>query len=269
MPIITLITDYGTRDHYVGAMKGVILSIAPDATVVDITHDVEPQHVLNAAFILRQSLTWFPEGTIHVAVVDPGVGTDRRIILGRYNGRYVLVPDNGLLTLVHRDLAPESLHVVEDRRCFLSDLSTTFHGRDIFAPVAAQLANGARPQAFGRSTDRLEVLSLPYPAAVTGEVISGRALYVDHFGTLVTNIRQEQLPGGCSGPSAAEGSRGIEKTVWVNGVNVGPIRSTFCDVPVGEPLALVGGTGMVEVAVNQGRAVDRFGLPDDVRIEIR
>jgi len=250
--IITLTTDYGVRDHYAGVVKGVILSLAPKAQVVDVTHDVPPHDVPRAAFILRQIWSRFPEGTVHLVVVDPGVGTDRPVIVGRYGGRYVVAPDNGLVTYVHREVPMEALHVVEDRRYLLSELSATFHGRDIMAPVAAHLVNGVPPRAFGRFCDRLEMLPTPARADAAPDGYSGQVLHVDHFGTLVTNIRAEQIAGGARDREAGW-------VIFVGEQELGPIRETFASVPVGAALAVIGGSGFVEIAVNQGRAVDRFG----------
>mgnify|MGYP001566873033 CR=1 FL=1 len=261
MPIITLLTDYGTRDHYVGELKGVILTIAPAAQIVDITHDIEPFKVRQAAFVLQRVWARYPAGTIHLAVVDPGVGSDRRIILGQYAGRFVVAPDNGLVTWVHREYALEAMYVVEDRRYFLGQLSTTFHGRDIMAPVAAHLANGVQPRSFGRVTDRLEMLPIPARAEPTERGWLGCVIYVDRFGSMVTNIGEEQL----------QTPRGEARSweVLVDGANIGPIRSTFCDVPSGTPLALIGGSGFLEISINQGSAVQRFAGSDAVRVEVR
>lgn len=261
MPIITLITDYGMRDYYVGALKGVLLRIAPDTHVVDVTHEVESHNILHAAFVLRQIWPWYPPGTIHLAVVDPGVGSERRIILAQYAGRYVVAPDNGLVTLVHRDEAVEATYAVENRRYFLSEVSATFHGRDIMAPVAAHLANGVKPWEFGPVIDRLELLPVADRAEVTNQGIRGSVLYVDRFGTLVTNIRQEQL--------METGGRNPASEVLVNGTPIGPVRSTFCEVAKGEPVALIGSCGLLEVAVNQGRAIERFGPLEAVRVDVR
>lgn len=279
MSIITLITDYGTQDHYAAVLKGVIAGIAPAARVIDATHTIAPHNILHGAFVLRQILPWYPPGTIHVAVVDPGVGSDRRIILGKYMGQYVIAPDNGLITLLHRENRPEALHVVENKRFFLPALSSTFHGRDIMAPVAAHLFNfkeagllneagllkeaglGVRLHEFGRATDRVELLSVPHRAQIKGDVMHGIVLYVDRFGTLVTNVHREQLVE----------TGGVERAweVRVNGTPLGGIRSTFADVSVGEPVALIGDCGFLDIAVNQGSAVERFGAPDGLRIEVR
>ena len=261
MPVVTLITDYGTQDYYAGALKGVILGITPEAVVVDITHDVEPHNVWHGALVLRQTWSWYPPGTIHLVVVDPGVGTDRRILLGRYGGRYVVAPDNGLVTFVHRDVRVEALHAVENRAYFLPEVWPTFHGRDIMAPVAAHLAGGVGPAEFGPALGVPQLLPVEYEAESTESTVHGRAVYADRFGTLVTNIHQDQV--------MALSSPGNVPEVLVNGTSIGPVRSTFSDVAPGEPLALVGGARLLEIAVNQGRAVDRFGPAWDVRVDVQ
>ena len=259
MQIITLTTDYGTSDAYVGALKGVILSIAPTVQIVDITHDIEPHRVSHAAFVLRDIWLWYPPGTIHLVVVDPGVGTDRRILLGQYDQQFIPAPDNGIVTFVHREQTAEAVYVVENRKYFLPQLSNTFHGRDVMAPVAAHLANGVNPREFGRLTDHVEMLSLSYRAEVTDEGIRGSVIHVDRFGNLITNIHENQL--GTDDASARQ------KQVKVNNVNIGLVRTTFSDVSTGEPLAIIGGSGLVEIAVNRGRAIDHFGVVDSILIE--
>lgn len=261
MPVVTLITDYGTQDYYAGALKGVILRIAPEARVVDITHDIEPHNVWHGAVVLWQTWSWYPPGTIHLVVVDPGVGTDRRILLGQYGEQYVVAPDNGLVTLVHRYVPVEALHTVENRDYFLPDIRPTFHGRDIMAPVAAHLARGVRPAEFGPALEAPGLLPVEYEAKSTESTVHGRAVYADRFGTLVTNIREDQI--------AALTSTANVPDVLVNGTSIGPVRLTFSDVAPGEPLALVGGAGLLEIAVNQGRAVDRFGAAPGVRVDVQ
>ncbi len=259
--MITLLTDYGLRDYYAGELKGVILTIAPEAQIVDITHDIDPFNVQQAAFVLQRIWARYPAGTVHLVVVDPGVGSDRRVILGQYAGRYVVAPDNGLVTWVHREYGAEAMFVVEDRRYFLPQISSTFHGRDILAPVAAHLANGVQPRAFGRMTDRLEMLPIPHRATAAEGGWLGSVIYVDRFGTMVTNIRDGQLcaPRGDVRPW----------DVLVNGISIGPIRSAFGDVATGSALAIIGGSGFLEVAVNQGSAAERFAPLENVRVEIR
>lgn len=257
MGVIAVITDYGTQDYYVGALKGVILQIAPDATIVDVTHAITPQDIAQAAFVLWQSWTWFPRETVFLAIVDPGVGTDRRIIVGKYAGRYVVAPDNGLVTFIHQEMAVEALHVVENEQYFLPVRSATFHGRDVLAPVAAHISQGVPAEALGPSVDQVNLLPIALGAEIRSDGVYGAVLYTDRFGTLVTNIGREQL--------AAMGrpSEGLE--VEVDGVSVGPVRTTFADVSAGVVVALIGGSGLLEVAVNQGSAVERFGAVQVVR----
>ncbi len=257
MGVIAVITDYGTQDYYVGALKGVMLQIAPDATIVDITHDIAPHNVAQAAFVLWQSWTWFPRETVFLAIVDPGVGTDRRIILGKCAGRYVVAPDNGLVTFVHQAMDVEALHVVENEQYFLPVRSATFHGRDMLAPVAAHIVLGADVEALGPSANQLNLLPVAARAEIRSDGVYGTVLYTDRFGTLVTNIAREQL--------AAMGGalEGVE--VEVDGVSAGPIRSAFADVSPGAVVALIGGSGLLELAVNQGSAAERFGTIQVVR----
>ena len=260
MPIITLLTDYGSRDAYVGAVKGVILGIAPEATIIDITHEIDPFNVAHASFVMRQAWSWFPAGTVHVAIVDPGVGTDRRVIIGKYEGQCIVAPDNGLVTWLHRDFVCEGLHVAEDRRYFLPKVSTTFHGRDIMAPVGAHLANGIKLRNFGRVVDRLEILPIPHRADREGACWRGAVVYIDRFGTLVTNLHEDQWPG----PQAERWS-----VVSVAGAPIGPVHSTFAEVPIGSPVAYFGGAGLLEIAINLGRAVDQFGSSPSVEVLVQ
>lgn len=261
MAIISLLTDYATRDGYVAALKGVIAGIAPEAQVVDITHEVPPYGVAHAAFVLGQVWRWFPLGTIHVAVVDPGVGSARRILLGEFAGQFALAPDNGLLTFVHHDHPPGRLWSVENADYSLPESSPTFHGRDILAPVAAHLALGVDPSSVGPATDDLERLPIPPRAERHAGGWRGQVIHVDRFGTLVSNIHRDQLP-------KAGGDRDrLQATV--DGTAIGPVRRSFHEVPVGEPLALLGGSGFLEVAVNQGRAVERFDPGLATRVEVR
>ncbi len=273
MPIIALTTDFGTRDHYVGAIKGVIAGLSHKTNIIDITHDIQPYNIMHGAFVLHSIWPYFPEGTIHLAVVDPGVGSPRRIIMGRYAGQYIIAPDNGLITLLHRKMRIEEMRVVENRCYFLPRVSSTFQGRDIFAPVAAHLANGVKTHEFGKPTDRVEILDIPYRSETIGRRIMGRVLYVDRFGNLVTNINRQDL--------LALGTKEHDAEVLVNDENIGTIRMFFDEVPPGKPLAIVGSTENLEIAVNRGNAADRFtqttklpvakGKPptDAIRVEVR
>lgn len=251
MPIVALMTDFGMNDHYVASMKGVILSINPKVTLVDISHDIGPQDLFHGAFILRQVMPYFTPGTLFVAVVDPTVGTSRRILAARYSDRVFLAPDNGLLTLVHRDADLQEIRVVENRSLFTSRLSNTFHGRDIFAPVAAQLSKGMSLDQVGPVADRIEVLELSPPTRRDNGDIEGEVTLIDRFGNLITNISIVDLS------AARTGNRHYEVTVA--GRSIGPVRATYADVGVGEPLAIIGSTQMLEIAVNQGSAAELLG----------
>jgi len=255
---IALMTDFGTRDHFVATMKGVILQIDPRATIVDITHEVDPQQIQDAAFTLRQAFPYFPERTIFVVVVDPTVGTSRRILAGRYSNRIVLAPDNGVLTLVHRDAEFQEIRVVENRLFLASSLSSTFHGRDVFAPVAAHLSKGVRMEDLGPTADQIEILNVVKPARGENGTLTGQVIYVDRFGNLITNISALDL-------SAAH-SPGRSHQVYIEDREIGPIRITYADVPQGQLLALIGSTDMLEIAVNQGSARERLNLSKGARV---
>lgn len=261
MSIITLTTDFGTRDSYVAAMKGVILSIAPDVRIVDVSHETPAHHVGHGAFVLRQIWDRFPPGAIHVAVVDPGVGSDRRIIAGQYEDRFIVAPDNGLITWVHRDFRVQAIHTVEDRRYFLSNPSNTFHGRDVMAPVAAHLALGTSASRLGRPLDSVQLLDIPRRARRDGDGFTGDLIYVDRFGNLITNIHRDQL--------GVDGSACGDWVVVVNGKSIGKIHRTFSDVDVGVAVGIIGSAGFVEVCVREGDAAAFFDPAANAAIEVR
>lgn len=261
LPVITLTTDFGTSDAYVGALKGVILSLNPAATIVDITHDVRPQEVVQGAFILGSTSPYFPEGTIHVAVVDPGVGTERRgLVLATPRALFV-GPDNGLLSAAlpddARGTAPEPTEaspvpvpagyraVAITRREYMGEsVSSTFHGRDVFAPVAAHLSLGVAPEEFGEGV--ASVLAFPpFRARRRPDGgLQGRVLHVDRFGNLVTDVREEDLSSG-------------DMQVEVRGRVLRGLRQTYAGA---EGLtALIGSSGHLEIALPNGSAADSLG----------
>jgi S-adenosylmethionine hydrolase len=246
MPVIALLTDFGKRDHYVAAMKGVILQVNPRAVLVDITHEIEPQQITEAAFVLRQVFPCYPENTVFVVVVDPMVGTGRRILAARYNGRLVIAPDNGVLTFVHRDAELEEIRVVENRGLMASTLSATFQGRDIMAPVAGHLSLGVPMERVGPVADRIEVFNSAKPKYGPEGAIDGEVLFIDQFGNLITNISELDL-------SAAR-FPAREHRVLFGSRPIGQIRTTYADVRRGELVALIGSTQMLEIAVNGGSA---------------
>jgi S-adenosylmethionine hydrolase len=251
--VITLLTDFGTSSSYVGSMKGVILNISPDIRIVDMTHEIAPQDVEEAAFVLKQAYSHFPEGTIHVVVVDPGVGTDRAILAVRAGSHLFLAPDNGVLKYVF-DANPEcAVYRVANPEYFLDGVSRTFHGRDIFAPVAAHLSMGVPLEKIGKpfpDYDRGRVLK----PRVEESRITGQIVYVDRFGNGITNI----------GADLIQGRRGLR--VQVNLWNFDGVHATYAEVRRGEPLVLVGSDGTLEIAVHQGNAKEKmkFQLGDEV-----
>lgn len=252
--IITFTTDFGLKDAYVGAMKGAALSINPLSRFVDISHGVTPGNIMEGAFILLQSYSFFPKGTIHVAVVDPGVGGRRKAVLVETD-RYIFVgPDNGLLSLAAgRENVRRVVHLTE-RPFFRREVSSTFHGRDIFAPVAAHLSLGTNPGAFGLELDTLSPLKMPKPAE-KGGAIKGEVIYVDTFGNLVTNIMGKDISG-----------RTADMKVTVNGSAAGGFAVSYSAVKKGEALAVIGSAGYLEIAVNMGSASAKFssGVGDKV-----
>lgn len=192
-PVITLLTDFGTTDHYVAAMKGVILGICPDARLVDITHQVPPYQISEAAFTLSQAWPYFPPGTIHLIVVDPGVGSSRRALLAEAGGHLFVAPDNGILTPVRKATGILQARELVADRFFRQPVSRTFHGRDIFAPVAAHLAAGVPPSAFGPSVDDFITLASGEVIETAPGVWTGIVLHIDHFGNIVTNFTVQRF----------------------------------------------------------------------------
>jgi S-adenosylmethionine hydrolase len=247
--IVTLLTDFGLADPYVAEMKGVILGIAPEVTLVDVTHQVPAGDVMAGAFVLRQSLPYFPAGTVHVVVVDPTVGTERRIIAARYAGQTVVFPDNGLITFVDRDQPLEQMVAVRNEQYFLAPgVSATFHGRDVMAPVAAHIARGLALDRLGPGPESFKLLDIPPPCEDVDGSLVGQVIYVDKFGNLISGISADVLnlvPGDETGPE-----------IFCGGVSVGLLQTSYASAPIGEPVALINSMSLLEVAVNGGRACD-------------
>ena len=258
-PVIALLTDFGTRDHYAGTMKAVILGICPDVTLVDITHDIAPHDVLTASLELAASYKYFPAGTIFLAVVDPGVGSARRGI-GADTGDYRLVaPDNGLLTAVLKDAPARRVFELTERRYARPTVSRTFEGRDRFAPAAAWLAKGVDLSALGRTAGAIHQLHIPAPVA-TDDVLAGEVLRVDRFGNLVTNIDRKLFDKFVQ-------SNGIEITAATH--RIGRVVGTYAEAGADEVCALFGSTEHLEIAVNGGSAGDRLNLTRGAPVTIR
>ena len=242
VPLITLTTDFGLSDPFVGIMKGVIATRAPQVPVVDVSHGIPPQAVVVGAFVLQQAAPYFPRGTVHVAVVDPGVGSERRALCIETNAGCFVGPDNGVLALAAEAAGIRRIVELTAERFFLSPRSSTFHGRDVFAPVAAALASGTPPGDFG--AERGELVRVPMPVPVTDATgVHGEVLYVDHFGNLISNVPAALFPGG-------------PFVVSVAGVRIGPMSQTYAAVPPGALVALVDSFGLLEIAVRDGCAHD-------------
>jgi S-adenosylmethionine hydrolase len=250
MPIITLLTDFGTMDAYVAELKAVLLTAVPGATLVDLTHAVPPGDLRAAAYLIGRAWHRFPAGTVHLAVVDPGVGTVRAALAFGRDGHWFVGPDNGLFTPVLHDAAVEIVTLPTP-----DGAAPTFHGRDLFAPAAAALAGGASLHTLGEPfagmPHRLSYREPHYE----GKVIVGEVVYVDRFGTLVTNLTPDLVPDYA--------------VLEVEGLDIGPLRRTFGDVPTGGLLAYLGSGGQVEVAVRDGSAARRLGLGVGGRIRAR
>lgn len=260
--VITLLTDFGTQDAYVGILKGVILGIDPQAQVVDLTHGVPPGDVRAAALLLRSAVRFFPREAIHVAVIDPGVGSARRPILIETDSGMLIGPDNGVLTPAATAMHRHALRHIQNRACFLHPVSQTFHGRDIFAPVAAHLSRGVAPAQIGPVLDSIVELTFPAPLH-EGSRITGEVLYVDRFGNLITNIEAELLARfPAQSLSVSIGQRHV----------AGPV-SAYAAVAEATPLAIVGSWGVLEIAVRNGSAAEMFaagaGTPVTVGVESR
>ena len=261
-PLITLLTDFGSRDTYAGVLKGVIASICPEAAVVDLTHAVAPQDIRAGAFHLLVACPYFPAGSVHLAVVDPGVGTDRRLIAVEAGGHRFVGPDNGLLRWIVEWLAADSWRAVQltEPRYWLapaSEVSHTFHGRDIMAPVAAHLAAGMALEQLGSPIGALGGAPLPLPTRDGGR-LRGEILHVDHFGNAITNVRREHLtaPGGALRVGIGPHSL------------CGPVES-YAGAGVGEPLVIWGSAGFLEVAVREGSAAGVLGIRSGDAVWVR
>jgi hypothetical protein len=260
--IITLTTDFGLKDAYVGAMKGVILSIHPEVRIVDISHEISPQEIMEAAFVLRDAAFYFPTGTIHIVVVDPGVGTSRAPLALRAAGHTFVGPDNGVLPLLLNDTPADECVVLEPHKFRgAAGISSTFHGRDIFAPAAAHLACGVPLRDLGRACRDLKPLHWALPMA-DDEGVQGWIVHIDHFGNCITNVSRQILD-----------DKRVERPVkcFIGNAIIGGISTTYGDVETGEPLVHFNSSDFLEFAVNAGNAAELHGIRkgDPVKILFR
>jgi hypothetical protein len=257
-PVIALLSDFGTRDHYAGTMRGVVIGICPDVTLIDITHDITPHDVVEGALQLAASYRFFPPGTIFLAIVDPGVGSSRRGIAAEAGDYRFVAPDNGVLTAVLRELPPKRVVELTERRYARPTVSRTFEGRDRFAPAAAWLAKGIQLSALGRTVTTYQQLDLPV-ADIGDTLLAGVVLLVDRFGNLVSNVERRTFEAF---------TRGQPVSLRVAGRPVAGVVATYADIRAGEVCALFGSTDHLEFAVNGGSAAETLNLGRGAAVEI-
>jgi S-adenosylmethionine hydrolase len=245
--IITLTTDFGSSDAFVGAMKGVILEINPHAQIVDVSHDVPPQDVDHAAFVLKCAYPFFPAGTVHAVVVDPGVGTERLILAARTERHVFLAPNNGVLKYVFDEHPDVEVFNVTHSEYFRVHVSRTFHGRDIFAPVAAHLSRGLSLEKLGNPFSEFERGTVAHPLQLEDRIV-GEIIAFDRYGNGISNIPGDRIADGGS------------VRVLVKGREFETLARSYLDAPPGEPLVIVGGADLLELSVNRGSARERLGL---------
>lgn len=247
-PKITLTTDFGTRDPWVAAMKGVIASIAPYSTIMDLSHGIAPQDILEGALFLAGAIPYFPPDTVHTVVIDPGVGTDRLPLIAECAGQRIVCPDNGLLTILQRRFPVTRAHAIENPAFMRENPSETFHGRDIFAPAAAHAALGRPLDEFGAAVPELQQIDVPAPDTDPEGQLHGEVIHVDRFGNCITNIPRDMLADKA------------DCRVQVAATTLPGIHHTYGDVAPGTLLALFGSTGHLEIAASMDNAARTLQL---------
>ena len=257
MPILTLTTDFGLSDHYVAAMKGVILGICPRAQIVDVSHEVTPFAITEGAYLISQAYRTCPTKTVHVVVVDPGVGTARRPILMEAAGQYFIAPDNGVLSMIY--LRQEhKIRLIKNDKFFRQPVSRTFHGRDIFAPCAAHLASGVTPAQFGQRIEDYLRPAFQMPQRAGKRTWAGQVLKIDHFGNIITNFHVENFPG----------LENQDVTFSVGPQPVTVIARNYAETGPGELFAIVGSSGFYEISISQASAAKRIGCVPGGPVEL-
>ena len=260
-PIITLTTDFGLNDHFVGTVKGAILSIAPDTEIVDICHSVQAFDILDGALVLAQAYSYFPTRTVHLVVVDPGVGSARRPILASSDKYNFVAPDNGVLSLMYaREERLNVRHITSDHY-FLQPLSNTFHGRDIFAPVAGYLAKGVDQEKFGPEITDFVRFNAPRPKAVDAKTLRGIVLKVDRFGNLITNITAQDAPALFQVPLPAF-------KMAIGQREVTSFKTNYADGAPNELFAILGSMGYLEIAANRTAAAQLAGAGKGTEVSL-
>lgn len=241
--IVTLTTDFGIKDYFVGVIKGVILSINPNATIVDINHQINPYDIFGAALNIKNSYKFFPQGTVNLVVVDPGVGNKRNPILVNTDNHFFVGPDNGVFSFIYKDSISYKIYKLENEKYFLDPVSSTFHGRDVFAPVAAYLSLGESSERFGKEILDPQSLDVPEPEFVKNK-INGEVIYVDQFGNLLTNIE----------------SRSVDKNdkILIDNKVLKGVSDSYSDVEIGKLVAVYGSSGYLEIATCKDNASKYF-----------
>jgi len=257
-PILTLTTDFGLADHYVGTMKGVILGICPQAQIVDISHEVRPFEIGEGAYLVAQAYRYFPPKTVHVAVVDPGVGTARRPILMEAAGQFFVAPDNGVLAMIY-SREEHKIRLIGNQKYFLKPVSRTFHGRDIFSPVAAHLAAGVPASRMGKIIQDYLRPGFEKPQRTGKRTWTGRILKVDRFGNIITNFHVDDFPD-------------LERRDFL--MAIGPheidvLARTYAEAGPGELFVIMGSSGYLEVSVGQGSAARQMGCESGAPAELK
>lgn len=257
-PILTLTTDFGLADHYVGTMKGVILAICPHAQIVDISHQLAPFAISEGAYLIAQAYRYFPKGAVHLVVVDPGVGTQRRPILAEAAGQYFVAPDNGVLSLIYAR-EKHKVRVLTNERYFLKPVSQTFHGRDIFSPVGAHLAAGVRAARMGKRVKDYQRTDFAKPRRTGTHSWMGEVLRVDRFGNIVTNFHSVDFPGLTDG-----GFR-----LALGETEISALAHSYSEHPSGTLFVIEGSTGHLEVSLGQESAAAAIGCQTGATVELR
>jgi S-adenosylmethionine hydrolase len=254
MPLVTIASDFGLRDEYAGVMKGVILSISPSVSIIDITHQIDPQDVVQAAYLIPSFYRFFPQGTVHLIVVDPGVGGERDILAVSHQGHVFIAPDNGVLTLLMDREKSDSIVRINNADYFLNPVSATFHGRDIFAPIGAHIINGLALKDLGTEIECADIIhleNLKCRLSETGDLL-GRIISIDRFGNLTTNIDSEALTAFCH----PESKNRLQ--IHISAHKILGLSNSYSNAPHGAPLAVMGSRNYLEIAVNCGSAEKYF-----------
>lgn len=255
--IITLTTDFGLQDYYVSAMKAVILRIAPEVRLIDISHEIPDQDIMAGSWVVQNSTPLFPDESVHMVVVDPGVGTERNPIALKVDGRYYVGPDNGIFSLLTNDREFEAVRL-NNREYWLEAPSNTFHGRDIFAPVAAHLANGVALEELGDTLDSLATYRWPEPIA-DKDGLQGWIIHIDKFGNLITNLSSTLIENVISDKNVK---------IYVGNTILDELVTTFGAVAEGEPAAYIGSSGMLEIGINKGDAAEMLSVQKGAQISL-